>query len=151
MRYRKRPLHRDVRALRRLQKEVLFRHIPLDRVDAGMPLSDIEEVLMQDRRAFAALSDDMEELVYVGTIMLATGLSPEDIEALDEGEFWEHYERSREALGGTCEDFLSRYTLATTFQITAKDRQLETSSPRRGRSGSGTSSERSGARRGARS
>ncbi len=149
MKFLTKPKHRDVKALRRLQKEVLFRHIPLDRVDMSMPLHDIERVLIEDKEAFAAFTNDMEELVYVGTIMLATGMPPEKIEELDEGEFWDAYERSREALGGTCEDFLSRYTPATTSRVSQAP--SKTSPQERERSGCGTSSERSGARREARS
>ena len=113
MNFRNHPKHRDVKALRRLQKDVLFRHIPLDKVDASMPLQDITKLLTHNKEAFAAFTTDMEELVYIGTIMLATGLTPEAIEQMDEDEFWEHYEKSVEALGGTSEDFLARYIRST--------------------------------------
>ena len=135
MNYRNHPKHRDVKALRRLQKDVLFKHIPLDKVDAGMPLQDITRLLTHDKEAFAAFTNDMEELVYAGTIMLATGLTPEAIEQMDEDEFWDTYEKSKEALGGTCEDFLGRYTAATTLPQVEEAPPSETSPQRRERSG----------------
>ena len=135
MRYRNHPKHRDVKALRRLQKDVLFRHIPLDKVDASMPLQDITRLLTHDKEAFAAFTNDMEELVYVGTIMLATGLTPEAIDQMDEDEFWDTYKKSKEALGGTCEDFLGRYTAATMPPQVGEAPPSGTSAQRRERSG----------------
>ncbi|MHC1597868.1 MAG: hypothetical protein ACXQT3_06105 [Methermicoccaceae archaeon] len=143
MRYRNHPKHRDVKALRRLQKDVFFKHIPLDKVDASMPLQDITRLLAHsvsqlfahNKEAFAAFTNDMEELVYVGTIMLATGLTPEAIEQMDEDEFWDTYEKSKEALGGTCEDFLARYTAATIPPQVGEAPPSGTSLQRRERSG----------------
>jgi len=104
MNYRTKPLHKDVKMLRKLYKEILLKY-----VDDINDISDVQK-LMKDKKMFADFSNDMEELTYVGTIMLSTGMSPEEIENLDEEEFWHHYNNSKKALGGTCEDFLSLYT-----------------------------------------
>jgi len=150
--YRKQPLHRDVKALRKLQKEVLFETLPLDKLDMGKGTEeDIMRVLSQSPTALAAFTDAMEELEYVGTIMLATGFSPEIIDELDEDKFQEHFEASKAALGGTAGNFLTAYTPATTFPTVATQlSQPAPSSPEKAKSGSGTSSGHSKAKKGAR-
>ena len=106
MDYRRQPLHRDVRALRRLQKEQLFSVLPLEALEAGRGTDeDIMELLAGDSAAMAALTEALEELEFVGTVMLSTGLSPEQIEQLPEQEFQELFEGSKTALGGTAANF----------------------------------------------
>ncbi len=153
MDYRKQPIHRDVKALRKLQKEVLFETLPLDKLTMGKGTeTEIMNVLSQDSTAMAAFTDAMEELDYVGTIMLSTGLSPEAIEQLPEDEFQAHYEASKAALGGTAGNFLMAYAPAIMSPATPnRPLQAKPSNPEKAKSGSGTSSEPSGARKGARS
>jgi len=152
MDYRKQPLHRDVKALRKLQKEVLFETLPLDKLTMGKGTEeDIMKVLSQSPTALAAFTDAMEELEYVGTVMLATGLSPEAIEQLPEDEFQAHYEASKEALGGTAGNFLNAYAPATTSPIKQSPQsQPAPSSHEKEKSGLDTSSGHSKAKKGAR-
>jgi|GEM_PF-2231393 hypothetical protein len=107
MDYRRNPIHKDVKVLRKLYKRIILKYF--GNINPDELPEKIKEKVEEDRDALADFSDEVEELMYAGTIMLSTGMSPEEIENLNEEEFWYHYNNSRRALGGTCEDFLSRY------------------------------------------
>jgi len=107
MEYRRNPIHKDVKVLRKLYKRTILRYF--GNINPDELPEKIKEKMEKDKDALADFSDEVEELTYVGTIMLSTGMSPEEIENLNEEEFWHHYNNSKKALGGTCEDFLSRY------------------------------------------
>ena len=48
------------------------------------------------------IGDIMEEMEYIGTIILATGLTPEAIEQMDKAEFWDLEEYELRRAPGTC-------------------------------------------------
>ncbi len=120
IKYRKDPLHKDVKKVRKLQKQIFFKVLNLSEISKEDKNKSVEEFiaekLAKNPEKLAELQDELEEFNYIATIILATGLEPEEIEKLSEEQFWEVYEKSKEALGGkTAEDFLSRYTNVTSL------------------------------------
>ena len=115
MEFRSQPLHKDVKRVRKLQKKILFNLLDLGSAKDIDPNMEVQEYLTrkltENPEKLAEFQDALEEFNYVATIILATGMSEEEIDNLTEEEFWEIYEKSRKALGGkTAEDFFERYS-----------------------------------------
>jgi len=108
------PKHGDVKAVRKLQREILFKFAK------DLDLENLEELdeetilreLSKDPILFAEFSTELEDLRLIGTIILATGMEKREIEELSEKEFWGMYNESKEFLGGDIEDFLQPYEAA---------------------------------------
>lgn len=131
IKYRKDPLHKDVKKVRKLQKKIFFNLLNLSEISEEDKKKTVEEFIAEkiakDPRKLAELQDELEEFNYVATIILATGLEPEKIESLNEEQFWEVYEKSKEALGGkTAEDFLDRYRGVSSLMLKTASSELQT-------------------------
>ena len=119
------PTHGDVKRFRKLQREILFRiadDIGVDRLDK-LTEEELLKEISKDKRKLAEFTVEMEELNYIGTIMLATGLDVEEINQMSEAEFWQAYNKAKEVLGGTVEDFLEPYEGAITSKVMKMERE----------------------------
>jgi hypothetical protein len=117
MKFRSKPLHRDVKRVREEQLKILMRYISREALQKHGVDTKLEDVLseeLKDPEKLASFAADMENFNFVATIMLATGMSREEIEELDEDTFWDLYEKSKEAIGGDVNHFFERYTGVST-------------------------------------
>lgn len=113
------PKHRIVREFKRQKDKLLSKLVKecIDLFEKGelkenMDLEKAIEVIAEKKpELILNFQAEMEELNQIATISFATGRiwRQDEIDELTEDEFWELYEKSKEVLGGTAEDFLSKY------------------------------------------
>jgi hypothetical protein len=103
------PSHGAVKRARREYKRMLYSQLDLDELREEMSEQELrntefEELLqrqlLKHPEQFALMQEDLKEYEDNATIMLAAGLTEQEIEALGEKEYRELLEKCREVLGG---------------------------------------------------
>lgn len=113
------PKHGVVREIRKQRDKILSKLVKscMDLFEKGelkenMDLEKAIEIIASRKpELLLEYQSEMEEFNQLATISFATNKvwRWEELDELTENEFWELYEKSKEALGGTAEDFLSKY------------------------------------------
>ncbi|AGK61512.1 hypothetical protein Asulf_01534 [Archaeoglobus sulfaticallidus PM70-1] len=113
------PKHGVVRELRRQRNRIIMYLLTeaKDLLEKGvlkenMKLEEAIEVVSKMKPDLLSEFTQMqEEFEYMATISLATNRvwTTEELDELSESEFWELYEKCKEVIGGSAEDFFKRY------------------------------------------
>ena len=124
------PRHGVVRELRKQRNRMVIKLLSeaKDLFEQGilkenMKIEDAIEVIGKMKpELLSDFTQMQEEFDFIATISLATNRvwRIEELDELTESEFWELYERCKEAIGGTAEDFFARYERSISLKVNQK-------------------------------
>ena len=108
------PKHRAVQQVQDIMTSWMMEKIDMSKIDQDMPLEDaIKQALMTNPKLAGEITPMQRLLPFDQTIMLATNMSYKELQALaddlTESEYRTLYEKSKEVIGGSADDFFGYY------------------------------------------
>lgn len=125
-----RPKHRSVIQAQDIMTDWLLKTVDTNDIDQTVPLEvALQRAIVANPKHTMVISQMQQTLAIDQTIMLATGMEYHEImelrEDIYEDEYHDLYSKSREAIGGTAQDFFERYTTNMSLkQLVAKKTSL---------------------------
>ena len=109
------PKHRAVQQVQDIMTGWMIDKIEMSSIDPGMPMEDaIKAALLSNPGLATEIASLQRTLPFDQTIMLATTMSYKELQELTneitEAEYRELYKASRDAIGGSAEDFFGYYS-----------------------------------------
>jgi hypothetical protein len=114
------PRHGIVRQLRLRRRKMLAKILNTKDIKPEMSIEEaISTLIEKDPEKMMEFAAMQEEFNLFATICLATNRmwEMEDFDNLSESEFWHLYERCKDALGGTAEDFFEKYESSISLKV----------------------------------
>lgn len=112
------PKHKAVQQVQDIMTTWMMNKIDLSQLDPDMALEDaIKQSLVTNPELASEITPMQRMLPFDQTIMLATNMSYGELQGISdeitEAEYRELYEASRDAIGGTADDFFGYYDINT--------------------------------------